>query len=156
MGTPIDFGTELDVQRCSDEKQPQFWYFDSTNGRLHNAASSLFIARVGGADSSASEIATDGSEAPQVGAPMSVGKCTTKCPDDATNLFAYSDSAMGGFLRLAKDGWNNLVVQAPTDSDGNIAEGQVTIGKCGNNGNTPATLSLCNDMVHAQWELSPM
>ena len=42
-----------------------------------------------------------------------------------TNLFAYSDSAMGGFLRLGKDGWGNLVVAAPTTGDGAITEGQV-------------------------------
>lgn len=154
--TPIDYSTELDVQRCSDERQTQFWYFDAANGRLHNAAGATYIARAGGGDSSGSEVPVDGSVAPSVGAEMTVGKCTTGCTDDTTNLFSYSDSAMGGFLRMSKSGWNNLVIAAPTDSDGNIAEGAVTIAQCGSNGNAPATLSSCTDLVNAQWELSPM
>jgi hypothetical protein len=151
---PIDFDTQMEVQRCSDASIPQFWYFDKSNGRLHNAAGEIYIAQVGGGGNGT--VPTDASVAPAVGTGMSIGKCTNNCAEDQTNLFAYSESLMGGFLRLSTPGWQNLVIAAPTTAEGGIAEGQVTIGKCGNNGNNAAALSLCEDMTHAQWELMPM
>lgn len=154
---PIDFDTVMEVQRCSDTSIPQFWYIDPSSGRLHNAAGGMYIAQVGGGGGAA--VANDGSAAPQAGDSLSIGKCNsqgTKCPEDTTNLFAYSESLMGGFIRFANAGWSNMVIAAPTAADGAITEGPVTVGKCGGNGNLAATLSLCNDMVHAQWDLMPM
>lgn len=157
--TPIDYGTQVDVQRCSDTRIPQWWYVNPENGRIHNAAGDSYILNVGANGTTVlNDEDEDGSPdgAPTEGDDISIGRCTAGCAADTGNLFTYSDSIKGGFWRLAGAGWNNMVISMPTDGDGNIVEGQATIAKCGDDGATPADLANCPDLVHAQFDLLPM
>lgn len=148
---PIDYGTGLEVQRCSDNVLPQFWYMEST-GRLKNAAGKHYSAVLGGGIGGTPILDVDATKAPKVNDTLSVGKCVGACKDDKANYFAYSEESKGGFIRLKKDGWSNLVIAAPAGGKA----GYVKLAACGADATKQADLANCKTLTNARWELSPM
>ena len=49
-----------------------------------------------------------------------------------------------------------MVIAAPVNGKKQIQAGYVKLGKCGESGKTAASIKLCGNMPHAQWELAPM
>jgi len=151
---PIDYNTGLEVQRCSDNKQPQFWYLEST-GRLRNAAGKDYVAAIGGGIGGTSILGAY--RQPTVNDTLSIQKCVGKCAEDKNNYFAYASESKGGFLRLKKDGWSNLVIAAPAgDAKAPIKPGYVKLAACGDDKMKAADVANCKGLTNAQWELSPM
>lgn len=141
---PIDFKTPLEVQRCDDTKNTQFWYMNKETNRLVNAAGKEYIAHM---------------DKPEAGAAMSIGECNKDCAsltEIKSDIFAYSPGSAGGLLHVKDEGKTNLVVAMPEGSDKKIAKGTVTVAKCGNDKTKSANVANCKDLTNAQFELSPM
>lgn len=152
---PIDYGTGLEVQRCKDTVPAQFWYIQDKTGHLVNAAGGTYITTVGGGLGGTKVLKDDGSVGPKAGDTLSIKKCIAKCKEDKVSGFAYSSNG-DGFLRLSRKGWANMVIAAPVNAKKQIQAGYVKLGKCGEKGSTAASMGLCGNLAHAQWELAPM
>jgi hypothetical protein len=145
--TSIDFETILEMQRCTDKKNTQFWYFNK-DGRLLNAAGDEYMAHA--------KYAAGG---PAPGFPMSVGRCVGECTDKENmwDFYEYTGGSKGGFMRFQAEGRTNHMLTPPTTgNDKKIAAGPVIVHRCGKNNAAVADIADCPEMEYARFELSPM
>jgi len=93
-----------------------------------------------------------GVESLQAGGQLVIKTCRDGCPQDTASEFAYSDSVNGGFLRTK--GAPNLVI----GPKGKQVNGSIPLilNACGQNPQVAASLRVCAEETHAQFELLPM
>jgi len=141
---PIFENAALEVQKCDDNKNTQYWQLaGGQTTRLKNAADQNFVLHM---DKGAS------------GAKLSVKKCSDGCKDFTNDVFAFADGAKGGLMR-AKDANSNLVITAAALKEGSA----VTMQECADikdpKEKVDAEVSKCSklaDKTLAQFELKPM
>merc|ERR1712159_4162 len=141
---PIAEDAALEVQKCDDNKNTQYWQLMAgQTTRLLNAADQSYVLHM--------DKAEDGGR-------LTVKVCKEGCKDWKNDVFAFAEKAGGGLMR-GKDANNNLVITAAALKEA----AAVTMQECADIKDpkdkadaTIAKSSKLKDKTLSQFELKPM
>jgi len=141
---PIFENAAVEVQKCDDNKNTQYWQLvNGQTTRLQNAADQKFVLHMDKAKANGK---------------LMVKECKDGCKEFKNDVFAFADGAKGGLMR-GKDKNENLVISASALKEG----AAVTMQECADikkpKDRKPASIKKCGklkDKTLSQFELKPM